>query len=97
MAKNDAEKYAEFWEQFGRVIKEGPGEDFANKDQIAKLLRFASTQTDSEDQNVALADYVERMQEGQESIYYITADSFAAAKNSPHLEISVRKGLRCCC
>lgn len=93
MAKNDAEKYAEFWEQFGRVIKEGPGEDFANKDQIAKLLRFASTQTDSEEQNVSLADYVERMQEGQENIYYITADSFAAAKNSPHLEIFRKKGI----
>lgn len=93
MAKNDADKYAEFWEQFGRVIKEGPGEDFANKEQIAKLLRFASTQTDSEEQNVSLADYVERMQEGQESIYYITADSFAAAKNSPHLEIFRKKGI----
>lgn len=93
MAKNDTEKYAEFWEQFGRVIKEGPGEDFANKEQIAKLLRFASSQTDSEDQNVALADYVERMQDGQESIYYITADSFAAAKNSPHLEIFRKKGI----
>jgi len=93
MAKNDAEKYTEFWEQFGKVLKEGPGEDFANKEQIAKLLRFASTQTDSEEQNVSLADYVERMQEGQESIYYITADSFAAAKNSPHLEIFRKKGI----
>ena len=93
MARNDAEQYAEFWEQFGKVIKEGPGEDFANKEQIAKLLRFASTKTDSEEQNVSLADYVGRMQEGQESIYYITADSFAAAKNSPHLEIFRKKGI----
>ena len=93
MAKNDAEKYAEFWEQFGKVIKEGPGEDFANKDQIAKLLRFASTHADTEDQSVSLADYIGRMQEGQESIYYITADSFAAAKNSPHLEIFRKKGI----
>jgi len=93
MAKNDAEQYAEFWEQFGKVIKEGPGEDFANKEQIAKLLRFASTKTDSEEQNVSLADYIERMQEGQESIYYITADSFSAGKNSPHLEIFRKKGI----
>jgi len=93
MAKNEAEQYAEFWEQFGKVMKEGPGEDFANKEQIGKLLRFASTHTDSEEQSVSLADYIERMQEGQESIYYITADSFAAAKNSPHLEIFRKKGI----
>ncbi|MCW8825335.1 MAG: molecular chaperone HtpG, partial [Gammaproteobacteria bacterium] len=83
MAKNDTEKYAEFWGQFGRVMKEGPGEDFANKEQIGKLLRFASTHTDTEEQNVSLADYIGRMKEGQEAIYFITADSFAAAKNSP--------------
>ncbi|MDH3355612.1 MAG: molecular chaperone HtpG, partial [Chromatiales bacterium] len=93
MAKNDAEQYAVFWEQFGKVMKEGPGEDFANKEQIGKLLRFASTHTDSEDQNVSLADYIERMKEGQDAIYFITADSFAAAKNSPHLEIFRKKGI----
>ncbi|MCW8887705.1 MAG: molecular chaperone HtpG [Gammaproteobacteria bacterium] len=93
MAKNDTEKYAEFWGQFGRVMKEGPGEDFANKEQIGKLLRFASTHTDTEEQNVSLADYIGRMKEGQEAIYFITADSFAAAKNSPHLEIFRKKGI----
>ena len=93
MAKKDAEKYAEFWEQFGKVIKEGPGEDFANKEQIAKLLRFASTHNDTDEQNVSLEDYVGRMKEGQDAIYYITADSFAAAKNSPHLEILRKKGI----
>jgi molecular chaperone HtpG len=93
MAKNDPEKYATFWKEFGRVIKEGPGEDFANKEQIARLLRFASTKTDSEEQTVSLAEYIERMPEGQEAIYYITADSFAAAKNSPHLEVFRKKGI----
>jgi molecular chaperone HtpG len=93
IAKNEPEKYAEFWQQFGRVMKEGPGEDFANREQIAGLLRFASTHNDSEEQNVSLADYTERMKEGQEAIYYITADSFAAAKNSPHLEIFRKKGI----
>lgn len=93
MAKNDAEKYATFWKEFGRVIKEGPGEDFANKDRIAKLLRFSSTHTDSETQDVSLEDYVGRMKEGQKEIYYVTAESFAAAKNSPHLEIFRNKGI----
>lgn len=93
MAKNDAEKYATFWKEFGRVIKEGPGEDFANKDRIAKLLRFSSTHTDSETQDVSLEDYVSRMKEGQKEIYYVTAESFAAAKNSPHLEIFRNKGI----
>jgi molecular chaperone HtpG len=93
MAKNDAEKYQQFWNEFGRALKEGPGEDFANREAIARLLRFASTQADGEAQDVALADYVGRMQEGQEAIYYITADSFAAAKNSPHLEIFRKKGV----
>jgi molecular chaperone HtpG len=74
-------------------MKEGPGEDFANKEQIAKLLRFASTHNDNDEQNVSLADYIGRMKEGQETIYYITADSFAAAKNSPHLEIFRKKGI----
>ncbi len=93
LARNDAEKYQEFWNQFGKVLKEGPGEDFANREQIAKLLRFSSTHTDSADQTVSLADYVGRMKEGQEAIFYITADSFAAARNSPHLEIFRKKGI----
>jgi molecular chaperone HtpG len=74
-------------------MKEGPGEDFANREQIAGLLRFASTHNDTDEQNVSLADYVSRMKEGQEAIYFITADSFAAAKNSPHLEIFRKKGI----
>lgn len=93
IAKNEPEKYQSFWQEFGKVIKEGPGEDFANKDQIAKLLRFASTHEDKDDQVVSLQDYIERMQEGQEEIYYITADNFNAAKNSPHLEIFRKKGI----
>ena len=93
IAKNEPEKYQEFWNEFGKVMKEGPGEDFANKEQIAKLLRFASTKEDSESQTVSLQNYIERMQEGQESIYYITADNFNAAKNSPHLEIFRKKGI----
>jgi molecular chaperone HtpG len=93
IASNEPEKYAEFWQQFGRVMKEGPGEDFANREQIAKLLRFASTHNDSDEQSVSLADYVSRMKEGQEAIYFITADTFAAAKNSPHLEIFRKKGI----
>ncbi len=93
IAKNEPEKYQAFWEQFGKVMKEGPGEDFANREQIAKLLRFATTHNDTEEQGVSLEDYVARMKEGQEAIYYITADSFAAAKNSPHLEIFRKKGI----
>ena len=93
MANNDAEKYATCWKEFGRVLKEGVGEDFANKERIAKLLRFSTTNDDSEAQHVALADYVARMKPGQEKIYYVTADSFAAAKNSPHLEIFRKKGV----
>jgi len=93
MAKNEAEKYQQFWSQFGRVMKEGPGEDFANKEQIASLLRFASTHSDREEQTVSLADYIERMSKEQEAIYYITADNFNAAKNSPHLEIFRKKGI----
>ena len=93
LAENQKEKYATFWKEFGRVLKEGVGEDFANKERIAKLLRFASTQADTEEQNVALADYVTRMKDGQDKIYYITADTFAAAKNSPHLEIFRKKGI----
>jgi molecular chaperone HtpG len=93
MAKNETEKYADFWEQFGRVIKEGPAEDFANRERIAKLLRFASTHSDSDEQNVSLEDYIGRMQPEQEKIFYVTADSFAAAKNSPHLEVFRKKGI----
>jgi len=93
MAKNDAEKYATFWKEFGQVIKEGPGEDFANKDALAKLIRFSTTQTGSEEQTVSLAEYVERMVDKQDKIYYITAESFAAAKNSPHLEVFRKKGI----
>ena len=93
MAKDQPEEYVSFWEIFGQVIKEGPIEDFANKDRVARLLRFASTETNSEDQTVSLEDYIGRMKEGQEKIYYITADSFAAAKNSPHLEVFKKKGI----
>ncbi|WP_404359909.1 molecular chaperone HtpG [Methylotuvimicrobium sp. KM1] len=93
LAKNEAEKYETFWSNFGNVIKEGIIEDFGNKDRIAKLLRFSSTHTDSEKQDVSLEDYVGRMKEDQEKIYFITADSFAAAKNSPHLEIFRKKGI----
>jgi molecular chaperone HtpG len=93
VADSDKDKYAKIWKEFGRVLKEGPGEDFGNRERIAKLLRFASTHSDSEEQTVSLDDYVERMKEGQDAIYYITADSFAAAKNSPHLEIFRKKGV----
>ncbi len=93
MAKNDKEKYQKFWNEFGKAMKEGPGEDFANKEQIAKLLRFSSTHDDVEEQKITLEDYVSRMKDGQEAIYYITADSFTAAKNSPHLEVFRKKGI----
>ncbi|MGZ5052120.1 MAG: molecular chaperone HtpG [Methylobacter sp.] len=89
----DAEKYQKFWSQFGPVMKEGPIEDHANKDRIAKLLRFASTFNDSDKQDVTLEDYVSRMKEGQDKIYYVTADTYLAAKNSPHLEIFRKKGI----
>lgn len=89
----EKEKYAGFWKEFGNVLKEGVGEDFANKERIAKLLRFASTHNDTTEQNVSLADYVARMKEGQEKIYYVTAETFLAAKNSPHLEIFRKKGI----
>ena len=87
------EKYTTFWKEFGRVLKEGVGEDHANQEKIARLLRFASTQHDTEEESVALADYVSRMKEGQDKIYYITAESFNAAKNSPHLEVFRKKGI----
>ncbi len=93
MAKNDSDKYQAFWAEFGNVLKEGPAEDHANKDKIAGLLRFASTHNDSDAQTVSLADYVSRMQDKQEKIYYITADSYQAAKSSPHLEIFKKKGI----
>ncbi|MEK6750580.1 MAG: molecular chaperone HtpG [Pseudomonadota bacterium] len=93
LAKDQPEKYAEFWKEFGRVIKEGPAEDHANRERIAKLMRFASTHTDVEAQTVGLDDYSGRMKSGQDKIYYVTAESFAAAKNSPHLEIFRKKGL----
>ncbi|CAI1558755.1 High temperature protein G [Serratia quinivorans] len=93
LAKDDAEGYQKFWQQFGLVLKEGPAEDANNKETIAKLLRFASTQSDSSAQTVSLEEYVGRMAEGQERIYYITADSYAAAKSSPHLELFRKKGI----
>ncbi|PLC52858.1 molecular chaperone HtpG [Pollutimonas nitritireducens] len=93
LAENKPEQYAEFWTQFGQVLKEGAGEDTANKDRIAKLLRFASTHGDSAAQTVSLADYVSRMKEGQDKIYYVSGESYAAASNSPHLEIFRKKGL----
>ncbi|HRE86407.1 MAG: molecular chaperone HtpG [Candidatus Accumulibacter regalis] len=89
----EKEKYKTFWKEFGRVLKEGVGEDFANKERIGKLLRFASTHADTPEESVSLADYVARMKEGQEKIYYVTAETFTAAKNSPHLEIFRKKGL----
>ena len=93
MAKNKAEDYQTFWNEFGQVIKEGPAEDTANKEAIAKLLRFSSTHTDSETQDVSLEQYIERMNDEQDKIYYVVADSFTAAKNSPHLEIFRKKGI----
>lgn len=93
LADNNPEEYQTFWKEFGLVLKEGPAEDHANIEAIAKLLRFASTHNDSDAQTVSLADYVSRMVEGQDKIYYITADSYAAAKNSPHLELFRKKGI----
>ncbi|ENK0809606.1 molecular chaperone HtpG [Vibrio fluvialis] len=93
MASNDEEKYLSFWKEFGLVLKEGPAEDFANREKVAGLLRFASTHNDAAEQSVGLNAYVERMKEGQDKIYYLTADSYAAAKNSPHLEQFKAKGI----
>ncbi|WP_426417543.1 molecular chaperone HtpG [Aestuariirhabdus sp. LZHN29] len=93
LANKDSEKYALFWKEFGQVLKEGPAEDYANKEKIAKLLRFASTHGDGEEQNVSLDEYVARMAEGQEKVYFIAGDSYAAAKSSPHLEIFRKKGI----
>jgi molecular chaperone HtpG len=93
MANNNAEKYQTFWKEFGQVLKEGLAEDLSNRDKIAKLLRFSSTHDDSAEQAVSLTDYIERMKEGQDKIYYLVADNFNAAKNSPHLEQFRSKGL----
>jgi molecular chaperone HtpG len=92
MAKNDAEKYQSFWTEFGQVIKEGVGEDFSNKEKLAKLLRFASTAGDNK-QSVSLEDYVSRMQENQEKIYYVSSETYAAGISSPHMEIFRKKGI----
>jgi molecular chaperone HtpG len=93
MAKKDDEQYATFWKEFGQAMKEGVVEDFNNKNRIAKLFRFSSTETDSSKQTVSLEAYIERMKEGQDKIYYVSAESFNAAKNSPHLEIFRKKGI----
>jgi molecular chaperone HtpG len=93
LATSDSDKYLTFWREFGQVLKEGPAEDFANKEAIAKLLRFSSTFTDNEQQNVSLDDYISRMKPGQEKIYYIAADTFNSARHSPHLEIFREKGV----
>ena len=93
LANNDPEKYQQFWDQLGQVLKEGPAEDFGNREKIAPLLRFASTHTGEATQNVSLDDYVARMKEGQEKIYFLTSDSHQAAKSSPHLEIFRKKGI----
>ncbi len=93
LVANDAEKFQKFWQAFGRVLKEGVAEDQANHDKVASLLRFASTHADTAEESVSLAAYIARMKDGQEKIYYVTADSFNAAKNSPHLEIFRKKGI----
>ncbi|SFP32071.1 molecular chaperone HtpG [Pseudomonas borbori] len=94
LAKNDPEQYQAFWKNFGQVLKEGPAEDFANKEKIAGLLRFASTtSSDAGEQSVALADYIGRMKEGQDKIYYLSGESYAQVKNSPHLEVFRKKGI----
>ncbi len=93
VAKKDPEAYAEFWTQFGEVLKEGPAEDFSNKEKVAGLFRFASTHTDTDVQDQSLADYISRLKEGQDKIYYVVADSFNTAKSSPHLEVFRKKGI----
>ncbi len=93
LAKNESVKYQEFWSVFGKVLKEGPGEDFTNKDRVAGLLRFSSTHNDNDVQNVSLDDYIARMKTGQKKIYYITADNYTSARNSPHLEVFRDKGI----
>ncbi len=93
LAKEDSEKYAAFWKEFGNVLKEGPAEDFANRERIAKLLRFSSTHDNKQEQAISLDDYVSRMKSGQDKIYYVIADSFSAARSSPHLEVLRQKGI----
>lgn len=93
LAKNEPEQYKGFWKNFGQVLKEGPAEDFANKEKIAGLLRFASTSDDSGEQSVSLAEYLARAKEGQDKIYYLTGESYAQVKNSPHLEVFRKKGI----
>ncbi|MEP6391176.1 MAG: molecular chaperone HtpG [Halioglobus sp.] len=93
LAKSEGDDYAEFWKEFGQVLKEGPAEDFGNKEKIAKLLRFSTTHTDAEAQDQSLEDYVSRMQEGQDKIYYVVAENFNTAKSSPHLEVFRKKGI----
>ncbi|WP_339669809.1 molecular chaperone HtpG [Dasania marina] len=93
MAKKDPEQYAGFWQEFGQVLKEGPAEDFANKEKVAKLFRFSTTHTNVEAQDQSLEDYIGRMKEGQKDIYYVAGDHFTTAKNSPHLEVFRKKGI----
>ncbi|NER60586.1 molecular chaperone HtpG [Pseudomonas sp. MAFF212428] len=93
LAKNEPEQYKGFWKNFGQVLKEGPAEDFANKEKIAGLLRFASTSDDSGEQSVSLADYLARAKDGQDKIYFLTGESYAQVKNSPHLEVFRKKGI----
>ncbi|MEK8080296.1 molecular chaperone HtpG [Pseudomonas sp. XK-1] len=93
LAKNEPEQYKSFWKNFGQVLKEGPAEDFANKEKIAGLLRFASTRTEDGEQSVGLGDYIARMAEGQDKVYYLTGESYAQVKNSPHLEVFRKKGI----
>lgn len=93
MAKKDAEQYQAFWDEFGQVLKEGPAEDFSNKEKIAKLFRFASTHSNSEVQDQSLEDYISRMKEGQEKIYYVAAENYTTGSNSPHLEVFRKKGI----
>jgi molecular chaperone HtpG len=93
LAKNEPEQYKTFWKAFGQVLKEGPAEDFSNKEKIASLLRFASTSDDSGEQSVSLADYIGRMKEGQDKVYYLTGESYAQVRNSPHLEVFRKKGI----
>lgn len=93
MASSEPENYSKFWKEFGQVMKEGPAEDFSNREKVAKLLRFASTHTDKPEQDQSLEGYVSRMKEGQEKIYYIAAENFNTAKSSPHLEVFRKKGI----
>jgi molecular chaperone HtpG len=93
LAKSGDEDYARFWKEFGQVLKEGPAEDFANREKVAKLLRFSTTQTDKAEQDQSLEDYVSRLQEGQEKIFYVVAENHNTAKSSPHLEVFRKKGI----